>query len=171
MARFLTGPHALGRLASLVGVFALGLGLILPPVVAGAAPRTGDFFEYNYNAYVDQGSGGYYGYTDTMLSHARYSVMSVQGDMVTVHGLGYWAFDGSDGTHLSGITNVTPVLSLTTREYVSGADLNPTKANATEWFCIPVPVSVRQTVPVLDYVFTVRSIDATVWFWIIPHRA
>ena len=171
MARFLTGPHALGRLASLVGVFALGLGLILPPVVVGAAPRTGDFFEYNYNTYVDQGSGDYYGYTDTMVSHARYSVVSVQGDLVTVDGLGYWSFDGSDGTHLSGITNVTPVFSLTTREYVSGSDVNTTKANATEWFWILVPVSVGQTVPVLDDVFTVHSIDATVWSGIIPHRA
>lgn len=170
MRRLLSSPRNLVRMAGLVVALALGVPLFVSTSAVGLPPRTGDFFEYNYNTYVDQGTDYYFGYSDRMLSHARYSIQSIQGDLITVRGLGTWTFDGSDGTHQSGVTDVTPVFSLATRQYLSGADVNTTIANATVWFWIAMPVSVGQTVPILDDVFTVVSTDATFWNGLTPHR-
>src|SRR2546430_8681695 len=83
----------------------LAIGALLLPFAGVAAiaatPHVGDRFDYDYNTNVDGGTGDYYGYTDHMRSHSSYSVQSVQGDQVTVRGLGSWTFDGSDGTHQS----------------------------------------------------------------------
>src|SRR3989442_1053295 len=169
MPRDCSSSRSLARVAGLILIFALGTPLLLSFSAAGAAPRTADFFEYNYNTYVDQGTDYYFGYSDKMISHARYTVQSVSGDLATVHGLGSWTFDGSDGTHQSGVTDVTPVFSVSTRRYVSGIDVNAS-ANATVWFWVSMPLAQGQTLRILDDVFTVISTDATVWNGIIPHR-
>src|SRR5437879_11814473 len=169
MPRHCSSSRSLARVAGLILIFALGTPLLLSVSAAGAAPRTADFFEYNYNTYVDQGTDYYFGYSDKMISHARYTVQSVSGDLATVRGLGCWTFDGSDGTHQSGVTDVTPVFSLSTRRYVSGIDVNAS-ANATVWFWVSMPLALGQTLRILDDVFTVISTDATVWNGIIPHR-
>ena len=169
MPRDCSSSRSLARVAGLILIFALGTPLLLSFSAAGAPPQTADFFEYNYNTYVDQGTDYYFGYSDKMISHARYTVQSVSGDLATVRGLGSWTFDGSDGTHQSGVTDVTPVFSLSTRRYVSGIDVNAS-ANATVWFWVSMPLAQGQTVRILDDVFTVISTDATVWNGIIPHR-
>jgi GNAT superfamily N-acetyltransferase len=150
-------------------MLSLGLPLVATGACAGT-PQAGDFFEYDYNTFVDQGTGLYTGYSDVMRSHARYHIQSVQGDLATYRGLGSWTFDGSDGTHQSGITDVTPVINLTTRRYASGADVNTSIPDPAVWFWIRMPVSVGQTVPVLDDMFTVVSTDAAVWDGVVPHR-
>ena len=163
-----------GRLTLIVGIVTLVV-LVLPflgPAIAAMAPRAGDRFEYDYNTNVDQGSGEYTGYTDHMRSHSAYAVQGVQGDQVTVHGTGSWTFDGSDGTHQSGVVDATPVFSLSTRHYLSGIDVNVTDpSNATVWFWIPTPAQAGDTLRVLDDVFTVTSTDATIWFGLFPHKA
>src|SRR2546425_370147 len=169
MPRDSSSSRSLARVAGLILVYELGTPLLLSFIAAGAPPRTADFFEYNYNTYVDQGTDYYFGYSDKMISHARYTVQSVSGDLATVRGLGSWTFDGSDGTHQSGVTDVTPVFSVSTRRYVSGIDVNAS-ANATVWFWVSIPLAQGQTLRILDDVFTVISIDATVWNGIIPHR-
>src|SRR2546426_622615 len=169
MPRDCSSSRSLARVAGLILIFALGTPLLLSFSAAGAAPRTADFFEYNYNTYVDQGTDYYFGYSDKMISHARYTVQSVSGDLATVRGLGSWTFDGSDGTHQSGVTDVTPAFSLSTRRYVSGIEVNAS-ANATVWFWVSMPLAQGQTLRILDDVFTVISIDATVWNGIVPHR-
>jgi GNAT superfamily N-acetyltransferase len=169
MPSVFSSSRSVTRLAGLILIVALGTPLLLSLSVAGARPRMADFFEYNYNTYVDQGTDYYFGYSDKMISHARYTVQSVSGDLATVHGLGTWTFDGSDGTHQSGVTDVTPVFSVSTRRYVSGIDVNAS-ANATVWFWVSMPVAQGQTLRILDDVFTVISTDTTVWNGIIPHR-
>jgi len=162
------GPHA--RLSVFLAIGALLLPFASLAAIA-AAPRVGDRFDYDYNTNVDGGTGDYYGYTDHMRSHSSYSVQSVQGDQVTVRGLGSWTFDGSDGTHQSGTVDVTPVFSLTTRRYYSGIDVNTSNPNTTTvWFWIPTPVTAGQTIPVLDDIFTVTSTDATLWLGVVPHK-
>src|SRR5438552_13262756 len=94
-----------------------------------STPHVGYRLDYDHNKNVDGGTGDYYGYTDHMRSHSSYSVQSVQGDQVTVRGLGSWTFDGSDGTHQSGTVDVTPIFSLTTRRYYSGIDVNTSNPN------------------------------------------
>src|SRR3989442_7962015 len=124
MPRHCSSSRSLARVAGLILIFALGTPLLLSFSAAGAPPQTADFFEYNYNTYVDQGTDYYFGYSDKMISHARYTVQSVSGDLATVRGLGSWTFDGSDGTHQSGVTDVTPAFSVSTRRYLSGIDVN-----------------------------------------------
>jgi RimJ/RimL family protein N-acetyltransferase len=158
-----------------VGGLLVLLCLVLPFLGSGivsAAPRAGDRFEYDYNTNVDRGAGEYFGYTDHMRSHSAYAIQDVQDDAVTVRGTGSWVFDGSDGTHQSGTVDVTPVFSLSSRRYLSGIDVDvKDPPNATVWFWIPTPVVVGQTIPVLDDVFTVTSLHATLWFGLIPHEA
>jgi ribosomal protein S18 acetylase RimI-like enzyme len=158
-----------------VGGFVVLAVLVLPflgsGIVAATAPRVGDRFEYDYNTNVDQGAGDYFGYSDRMRSHSAYAIQDVQGDRVTVRGTGSWVFDGSDGAHDSGAVDVTPVFSLSTRRYLSGIDVETKDPNATVWFWIPTPVVVGQTVPILDDVFTVTSLDATLWFGLVPRKA
>ncbi len=150
------------------------LALLLPVAIAGWAaagtPRSGDFFEYDYNTNVDNGGGIYTGYTDHMTSHYRYEVTTVSGGQATVIGTGSWTFSASDGTSQSGSDSYNPVFSLTTRKYLSGIDATvQDPANASVWFWIPTPVSLGQTVPVLDDVLTVTSLGATVWLGAVPH--
>ena len=158
--------------ASLGVVLALVVPLFLSTAAVAATPRTGDFFEYDYNAYVDQGAEAYTGYSDSLHSHYRYSIESVSGDNVSVLGVGSWNFQGSDGTSLSGSDTYTPAFSLTTRKYLSGID-SPVQdpANATVWFWILTPVTVGQTVPILDDVLTVTSLSATFWQGAVPRDA
>src|SRR3989442_16028631 len=104
-----------------------------------------------------------------MISHARYTVQSVSGDLATVHGLGSWTYGGSDVTHHWRVTDVARVFSVSTRRYLSGIDVNAS-ANATVWFWVSMPLAQGQTLRILDGVFTVISTDATVWNGIIPLR-
>jgi RimJ/RimL family protein N-acetyltransferase len=168
MHRRFTFSRRLAVVGSVAVVLALALPLVFSAYVAASPPRADDFFEYEYNTFVDEGAGDYTGYTDSMHSQARYSVGSVVGDTVTLHGVGTWTFEGSDGTSQSGSTDVTPVFSLSTRQYLSGIDINSTILNPSVWFWIPSSVSVGKTIPVADEVLTVTSIAATVWLGAMP---
>ncbi len=46
-------------IAAFAIVFAFSIGISSPPIVRADAPGQGTFFEYNYDWYVDQGSGTY----------------------------------------------------------------------------------------------------------------
>src|SRR2546428_8321524 len=70
MPRDSSSSRSLARVAGLILIFALGTPLLLSFIAAGAPPRTADFFEYNYNTYVDQGTDYYFGYSDKMISYA-----------------------------------------------------------------------------------------------------
>jgi L-amino acid N-acyltransferase YncA len=160
------------RRAALVACLAVILALVLPSILSAAAvartPQTGDFFEYDYNTYVDQGADAYTGYTDSMHAHYRFSVQSVSGETVTMLGTGSWNYQDSNGLVQNGSETHHPVFSLTTREYLSGIDVNLT-GTASVWFWIPTNVSVGQVVYVLDEPLTVTSMSATVWLGAVPH--
>ncbi len=167
--RFSSRSVALG---SLVVVLALVLPFAISGIAAASTPQPGDVFEYDYNTNVDNGGGAYTGYTDSMRSHYRYEVQSVSDDVVSVLGTGSWTFSASDGTSQSGSDTYTPTFSLATRKYLSGID-SPVKdpTNASVWFWIPTPVSLGQTIPVLDDVLTVTSLSATIWLGAVPYSA
>ena len=156
--------------SALCAAFALVLPFAWSGVASAASPQPGDFFEYNYNTNVDNGGGIYTGYTDHMTSHYRYEVTVVSNGVATVTGTGSWSFSASDGTSQSGSDSYTPMFDLTTRKYLSGIDATVSDpANASVWFWIPTPVSLGQTIPVLDDVLTVTSLSATVWLGAVPH--
>lgn len=150
--------------------FALML-LSAAPAVAGP-PQANDFFEFDQTTRVNNGGGQYYGYEETTQSHYRYTVMSVSPTQATVQATGSWIFSNSTGSSLSGSDSYTPVFSLANRVYVSGIDVHVTDpATATVWFWISLPVTVGQTVQVLDEDLTVQSLSATYWIGAVPHSA
>lgn len=132
----------------------------------------GDVFEFDQTTTVNNGSGSYYGYTETTQSHYRYAVQTVSGDLVAVAGTGSWTFSNSTGVSLGGAAPYNIVFSQSTRSYVSGIDVVvPDPAAAKVWFWIPVPVTVGQVVYVLDEPLTVRSTSSTYWMGAVPHTA
>ena len=157
-------------MATLGLAIALVLPLIAASIASAATPQTGDHFEYDFNTFVDQGKLAYDGYSDSMHSHYRYSVESAAGDTVTMLGTGSWSYQDSNGLVLSGSDTYHPVFSVTSRQYLSGIDVNLT-GPAWVWFWIPTNVTVGQVVYVLDEPLTVASLSATVWLGAVPHSA
>lgn len=144
--------------------------LALSAFAMAATPQTGDYFEYDYNTSVGNGEQAYYGYSDSMHSHYRYSVVSVSGDTVSAEGTGSWSYQDSNGLVLSGSDTYHPVFSVTSRLYLSGIDVNLT-GPAAVWFWIPTNVTLDQVVYVLDEPLKVTSLSTTIWLGAIPHTA
>jgi hypothetical protein len=137
-----------------------------------APPRTNDFFEYDYSTTVDQGQLDYSGYTESLHGHYRYAVLSVTGDTVTVHGEGSYTYESSLTGTQTGTESYNPVFSMRTRAYLSGIDVNVSDpASASVWFWIATPVTLGQSIQVLDEPLTVRSLSDTVWIGAVPHSA
>jgi len=158
-------------IAAFAIVFAFSIGISSPPIVRADAPGQGTFFEYNYDWYVDQGSGTYDGYSETMTSHSRYVVMSSTGNTSSLHAGGTWQWSASDGNHQSGVLDLTFSYYTDTRRYVSTVDVEGTYSDPRVWFWVPVPLSRGQQVRILDDIFTVSDLDATVWDGFAPLKA
>ncbi len=146
---------------------ALVLPLVLSAAVRAASPSAGDFFEYDSTSNVSNGGQAYYGYTDSLTAHYRYSVESVSGGNVTMLGTGSWHYQDSSGLDQSGTDTYHPVFSLATREYLSGIDVNLT-GPVSVWFWVPTDVAVGQVVYVLDEPLTVISLSTTWWQGALP---
>lgn len=146
--------------------------LLLPLVAsdASADPAVGDYFEYDYNTFVDQGTGSYYQYSDSMTSHSRYTIESIDGEWVTVRGTGSWRFEGSDGYYDSGSINIIFNFSTLSRRYQSVTDLDVYYYDPAVWFWIPPYTTVGQVLRILDTSYTVTDIDHTKWFGMIPRK-
>lgn len=141
------------------------------PAVAGT-PQPNDFFEFDQRTSVDSGAGNYTGYSEVTQSHYRYSIQSVSGDTVTVLGTGSWTYTNTLGQSETGGESYHPVFSLSNRSYLSGIDVVVIDRTAAKiWFWIPVPVTVGQSLYVLDEPMTVQSLSATFWIGAVPHSA
>ncbi len=164
--------HGLAPIVAILGV-SLALTLLAAAPMVAAAPRSGDFFEFDQKTTVENGQGNYTGYSESTQSHYRYTIESVTNDTVKVLGTGSWTYQNTLGSLLAGTDTYHPVFSLTTREYASGIDvpglINP--SNATVWFWISVPVTPGQSIWVLDEPMTVQSLSATFWIGAVPHSA
>ncbi len=162
--------RTLGVCALLLAVL-MSLSTVLPAAsTAAAAPAVGDYFEYDYNSYVDHGTGTYYGYTDKMLSSSRYVVSEVSGDVVTFKATGSWTFQGSDGGYDSGILDQNVSFSMTTRRYVGPIDVDGSYIDPAIWFWIPTDVKKGQSIRILDDEFKVASTSKTIWIGMVPHK-
>ena len=166
------------RLPVLLFSLALAMAVLVPADTATASaptdlPAAGQWFEYNYDIYLDSGQGNYSGYTETTTEHYRYQIESVVGDNVTVLGNGNWAYSDSMGHSSQGGWTETFSFSDVTREYLHGFDVNGTFAgqpyrSPTVWFWVPTPLSTGQTLQILDENYSVKSLSATVWLGSIP---
>jgi L-amino acid N-acyltransferase YncA len=170
----MTRRRLLSRRFVVMSSLGLAIALILPLILSMGAlartPRAGDFFEYDSNSYVDQGAQAYQGYSDSMHSHYRYSVVGASGDTVTMVGTGNWSYQDSNGLVLSGSDPYDPMFSIASREYLAGIDVNLT-GPVSVWFWIPTNVTPGQVVYVLDEPLTVATLSATVWLGAVPHSA
>lgn len=149
------------------------IALLILPVLASSAsadPVVGDYFEYDYNTFVDEGTGWYYEYSDSMTSHSRYTIESIDGEWVTVHGVGSWRFEGSDGYFDSGSIDLTFAFSTLSRRYQGTTDLDIDYYDPAVWFWIPPSPTEGQVLRILDTSFTVVDTEHTKWFGIIPRK-
>ena len=137
------------------------LSILAAPTVS-AAPVSGDWFEYDFNTFLDGGTGDYEGYTETMLSHSRYEIAAVSSDLVSVQGDGTWSYSASDGTTDSGTFSTSFSFSSVTRRYVSGIDVEGNYVDPAVWFWVSPEVTAGELVRILDEEFTVTSVDETV---------
>ncbi len=173
MTRSSVSSRRAGRTAAHLTAFVLGLLLLAPgiPWAAARDPRSGDAFEYDYHMFLDQGTGDYDGYSETMTSHASYRVLSVIGNNSTVLGQGAWTWQASDGSSQSGVLDVQFSFSLATRRYLAGIDVDGNYSDPAVWFWIPTPAVPGRVVRILDDDLTVTSVDATVWLGLLPRKA
>jgi ribosomal protein S18 acetylase RimI-like enzyme len=147
--------------------------LLVPSIAfvgAAAAPHQNDFFEYDYNIIVDNGIGWYYGYSETMHSHSRYDIVSVDGDLVTIHRTGSWSFTATDGSNNWHLIDSQFSFDISTRKYVGGNDLDFPTIDPTVWFWVPTPMTMGDHVQVLDDTLTVTNLDSTTWLGLLPHK-
>ena len=137
-----------------------------------AEPVVGDYFTYEYTQKVSDGHGGYYGWWEKTESSGRYDVVSVSGSKVEMTASYGWTYDASDApkTPLRQV-DLNFSYSTANRTYISGYDLDVDYGpNPSIWFCIPTNVTVGQSVRILDSVFIVESLDATVWSNSVPMK-
>lgn len=165
--------RAISERACLAFATSLVVAMLMLPLAAcgvSADPVVGDYFEYDYNTFVDQGTGSYYQYHDSMTSHSRYAIESIDGEWVTIHGTGSWRFEGSDGYYDSGSIDVTFAFSTLSRRYLSVTDLDEDYYDPAVWFWIPPLSTVGQVLRILDTSCTVTDTDHTKWFGVIPRK-
>jgi ribosomal protein S18 acetylase RimI-like enzyme len=82
---------------------------------------------------------------------------------VTVHGHGTWTYSNNSGGSLRGGWTETFSFSWVTRKYLWGFDVNGTYTDPSVWFWVPTPLSLGETVPILDSNYTVSSLSSTFW--------
>src|SRR2546422_2856009 len=173
MTQPFVSSRRVGRTAAHLAGIVLTLLLLVPwmPGASGRDPRPGDSFEYDYNMYLDQGTGDYDGYSETMRAHSTYRVVSVVGNNSTVLAQGVWAWQASDGSRQSGVLDVPFSFSLVTRRYLARIDVDGNYSDPAVWFWISTPALPGQVHRILDDDLTVTSVDATIWLGILPRKA
>lgn len=138
------------------------------PARAAAMPTQGQWFQYDYNIYLNNGVGNYSGYSEQETSQYRYDVQSVSGTTVNMYGSGTWSWSNSTGTAQSGSWAEYFSFDSATRQYTRGFDVLGTFTNPYVWFWVPTTLSVGQVVPILNENLTVTSLSSTVWLQNFP---
>lgn len=141
---------------------------VLPGGVARAAsPTAGTNFSFQDNYQISNGGGNYSGYTENQNAQYHYDVESVVGDNVTVNGSGSYQWTNST-TSGSGTWAGTFSFSSTTRLYTRGIDVLGSYPDASVWFWVPTPLSLGETVRILDTNYSVVNLASTVWLTYFP---
>lgn len=148
----------------------VGLALVLTsaPTRAAAVPADGQWFQYDYNIYLNNGVGNYSGYSEQETSHYRYDVQSVSGTTVRMYGSGSWSWSNSTGTTEGGSWAQNFVFDSGTRLYAGSYDVLGNYSSPYIWFWVPPSLAVGDTVPILDENLTVTSLSSTVWLQNFP---
>lgn len=157
-------------LLSLGAALAL-LGASVGSTAAQQLPQVGNYFDFNDNIYLTDGTGNYTGYTETETSNYHYQVTRVVGDNVTLDGRGPWSWSNSTGTSSEGYWAENFSFSTSTRLYTQGFDVLGPYTDPSVWFWVPTPLSVGETVRILDTNYTVESLSATYWTPNFPYVA
>lgn len=152
---------------------ALVLALLTPPrafaqdpAPEAAGPPEGAWLRYGYDERLSEGTGEYDGYVESTTARARYEVVAVTPEQVTIRGQYTWRYHSPQRTE-SQTEDRTVAFSLANRRYVGrqtdSSDYDDREATTlATWIWIPPDVAVGDIVPILDHDFEVVSIDAPV---------
>lgn len=168
-----TTTSMLARAGSSLLLIWMVTGLAVPALAADDSyqPKPGDWFEYDYNTYLENGYGWYYGYTETMRSHSRYDIVAQSGSTLTVHRTGRWYYQASDGSYESSSIDAYFHFDLRTRQYAPGeVDMDFQTLDPRVWFWIPTWTVEGDWVKVLDDYYQSTDDDCTVWCGLVPYK-
>lgn len=146
------GVASLAMRGGLVAFFVLAL--------AGAAhaqsgPPVGAWLRYRYSQQIEDGTGAYSGYHESTTANARYEIVSVEGDVVTLHGRYSWRYSSPDRTE-EDTEDRTVTFSASTRRYLQrqtdSSDYDQQDGTLlTTWAWIPPTVQTGDTVAILEH--------------------
>jgi len=163
-------------LAALVITVAMVL-VVLAPTVAAGAPEEGAYFEYEYEQWVEKGSGAYYGYKETTEGKGRYEVRTVGEEEITVKFKRQWTFDNNEGQYdassETGIISFHREERYYTSERIDLDDPLYTRMDPedlAQWIWIPTDVEKGDTIWILDDWWTVTDTDKTLWVGWTPRK-
>lgn len=133
----------------------------LPASIAGAqaAPPQGAWLRYRFEQRMRSQSGQYVGYDEITAANARYEIVEVLPDQVTLRGRYAWAYSSSDH-YRSGAEDRTVHFGLPDRRYreartdVSDLDTQDGTTLAT-WIWIPPGLLPGTQVPIFDRAFEI----------------
>jgi L-amino acid N-acyltransferase YncA len=172
LATLIRNRELVRAVSALIAIWTLSI-IAVPALAAPSGePQVGDWFEYDYNTYLDNGYGEYYGYAETMRSHSRYEITQIQSGLVTVHRIGGWTWQGSDGSYDFSDFDTYFRFDLGTREYYNGeVDVDFPTIDPRVWFWIPPSIEDGSMVQVLDDTLFVTSHDSTIWNGWFPYKS
>jgi len=165
-------PRALcARTTRSIIAFALSLTFIVGILGRAEArpPEEGDFIEYSWSRRIGSGWGEYEDYTENVDSKGRLTFLDVNATHAQVRSAYSWSSRSSEGERRQGTVDRAVEFSLSTRRWTSALTDdddhdNQPASDFTVWFWIPADgLQVGDRVHVLDDVFTVASLRATVW--------
>ena len=139
---------------------------------AQATINKNDFFTYTTNEYIHNGDGEYYDYQESTVGSGRYEIQSIQDNNVTVHYEWSWLYQSDTDPSKSDSRNSYFYFDRNTRAYLKDFDLDENIPGAKKiWFWINPAVNEGDYVQILDKLFLVTNLQATVWSSNIPRTA
>ena len=135
----------------------------------------GQYFRYAISIWVTNGEGQYDGYHDDLNSKGTYTVLGQTATHATFQAEYSWRYSNNEGLKQSGSENRIVEFDIRTRLYTSSrTDLDEwdgeDPSTLSVWFWIPTDVQVGSSVKILDSLYLVRSLDASVWSNLAPKK-
>lgn len=158
------------RIPTVVIIVTISISLLCGGVAAQdqRKPVVGDFFEYEYDIWLDRGWGNYEGYTEHTFSHGLYTVINVTQNTCTMKAVVSWEYRASDGTYQAGGFDHNITFSLDTRLYISGYELDENVTDPAVWFYAGTGLQTGQHVKIIGQDFVVQSTSSSVWMGWLP---
>lgn len=132
-------------------------------LVSAYTPQKGDYFNYSETTTVNNGQGGYTGYTDQLQTTGMERMNSVNGSVVSAFYSYTYQYSNNQGSSTSSSSSGTYTWSLDNFTYVNGTDGQvgfggiPYSKPLRVWFAMNASLSDGSTFFVLNTRFTIIS--------------